>query len=232
MPLVQYGPALGVGTVGHNELIDFESPDELEEPEFLERINAVLPPGLRFKSLLRRPVGAQSLIKEVNRAEYAVKLDAPEIKAAVGRICAERVDFAEMDAGQRAAIRALHRALPLLRPGHSLRFVTLPAGDDPDSLIRHSGAPAFADILKATRPLAETLWQTELAAKSIETPERRADLERRVMEHADAIADRTVQAQYRRFLRERLFALVGLVVVFSLLAQGLTLGRLAQRLGI
>jgi cell volume regulation protein A len=31
---------------------------------------------------------------------------------------------------------------------------------------------------------------------------------------------------------ERLFALVGLVVVFSLLAQGLTLGRLAQRLGI
>jgi DNA primase len=110
-------------------------------------------------------------------------------------------------AGQRAAIRALHRALPLLRPGHSLRFVTLPAGDDPDSLIRHSGAPAFADILKATRPLAETLWQTELAAKSIETPERRADLERRVMEHADAIADRTVQAQYRRFLRERLFAL-------------------------
>jgi cell volume regulation protein A len=31
---------------------------------------------------------------------------------------------------------------------------------------------------------------------------------------------------------ERLFALVGLVVVFSLLAQGLTLGRLARRLGI
>ena len=110
-------------------------------------------------------------------------------------------------AGQRAAIRALHRALPLLKPGHSLRFVTLPAGEDPDSLIRHSGAPAFADILKAARPLAEMLWQTELAAKSIETPERRADLERRVMAHADAIADRTVQAQYRRFLRERLFAL-------------------------
>jgi potassium/hydrogen antiporter len=31
---------------------------------------------------------------------------------------------------------------------------------------------------------------------------------------------------------ERLFALVGLVVVFSLLVQGLTLGRLARRLGI
>ena len=47
-------------------------------------------------------------------------------------------------AGQRAALRALRRALPLLRPGRSLRFAALPAGEDPDSLIR-SGAPgAFA----------------------------------------------------------------------------------------
>jgi DNA primase len=110
-------------------------------------------------------------------------------------------------AGQRAAIRALHRALPLLKPGYSLRFITLPAGDDPDSLIRNSGPGAFADILKSARPLAEMLWRAELGAKSIETPERRADLERRVMAHAGSIADRTVQSEYRRFLRDRLFAL-------------------------
>src|SRR4030095_9654104 len=62
MPLIQYGPALGVGTIGHNELIDFDSPEELEEQPFLDRINAVLPPGLLFKSLLRLPAGSQSLI--------------------------------------------------------------------------------------------------------------------------------------------------------------------------
>jgi DNA primase len=110
-------------------------------------------------------------------------------------------------AGQRAALRALHRALPLLKPGHSLRFVTLPAGEDPDSLIRHSGAAAFADMLAAARPLAETLWQAELGARPIDTPERRADLERRVMAHAGQIAERSVQTEYRRFLRDRLFAL-------------------------
>jgi radical SAM family uncharacterized protein/radical SAM-linked protein len=99
MPLIQYGPALGVGTVGHNELIDFDSPDGLEEREFLERINAVLPPGLRFKSLRRLPAGAQSLIKEINRAEYAVGLDAPELQAALGRLRDERdgVDGADSD---------------------------------------------------------------------------------------------------------------------------------------
>jgi radical SAM family uncharacterized protein/radical SAM-linked protein len=105
MPLIQYGPALGVGTVGHNELIDFDSPEELEERQFLDRINAVLPPGLRFKSLLRLPVGSQSLIKEVNRAEYSVVLDTPEIEAAVQRMCAERDDFAGVDAPD------IHRSL-------------------------------------------------------------------------------------------------------------------------
>jgi DNA primase len=110
-------------------------------------------------------------------------------------------------AGQRAAIRALHRALPLLKPGHSLRFITLPGGEDPDSLIRNAGPGAFADILQAARPLAEMLWHSELAAKSIDTPERRADLERRLMGHAGLIADRSVQSEYRRFLRDRLFTL-------------------------
>jgi DNA primase len=110
-------------------------------------------------------------------------------------------------AGQRAALRALHRALPLLKPGRSLRFVTLPPGEDPDSLIRNSGAPAFAELLHAAKPLAEMLWQSELDAKSIGTPERRADLEHRVMTHATTIGDRAVQAEYRRFLRDRLFAL-------------------------
>lgn len=98
MPLIQYGPALGVGTVGHNELIDFDSAEGLEEREFLDRINAVLPPGLRFKSLRSLPAGAQSLIKEVNRAEYLVMLDTPEIEAAIGRIRAERADLAAVDA--------------------------------------------------------------------------------------------------------------------------------------
>jgi radical SAM family uncharacterized protein/radical SAM-linked protein len=98
MPLIQYGPALGVGTVGHNELIDFDSAEGLEEREFLDRINAVLPPGLGFKSLRSLPAGAPSLIKEVNRAEYAVMLDAPEIEAAIQRVRAERADLAAMDA--------------------------------------------------------------------------------------------------------------------------------------
>jgi radical SAM family uncharacterized protein/radical SAM-linked protein len=105
MPLIQYGPALGVGTVGHNELIDFDSPEEFEEHGFLDRINAVLPSGLQFKALRKLPAGTQSLIKEVNRAEYLILLDTPEIQAAVGRIRAESAELAAVDQ------RAIHSRL-------------------------------------------------------------------------------------------------------------------------
>jgi DNA primase len=110
-------------------------------------------------------------------------------------------------AGQRAALRALHRALPILQPGRSLRFIALPPGEDPDSLTRSAGPQAFTELLAAARPLSEVLWQAELATRPVDTPERRAELERRLMAEAGLIADRTVQNEYRRFLRDRLFQL-------------------------
>jgi DNA primase len=110
-------------------------------------------------------------------------------------------------AGQRAALRALERALPLLQPGRSLRFVKLPAGDDPDSLIRGPGRADFAARLAAAQPLSEMLWQAELAARPIDTPERRADLKARLERHVREIADSDVQREYRRALFDRYFAL-------------------------
>src|SRR5215813_2908480 len=105
MPLIQYGPALGVGTVGCNELIDFDSPELLIEDEFLDRMNSVLPSGLRFNSLRSLRVGGQSLIKELSRAEYSVSLKTAEIEAAVNRIRSGRAGFETMQTAE------LHTAL-------------------------------------------------------------------------------------------------------------------------
>jgi DNA primase len=108
-------------------------------------------------------------------------------------------------AGLRAAGRALERALPLLKPGHSLRFATLPAGEDPDTLILHHGSEAMREVLARAKPLVEALWEIETAGPT-DTPERRAALEQRLENRVRAIADRSVQEHYRSFLRERLFA--------------------------
>ncbi len=50
-------------------------------------------------------------------------------------------------AGQRAAMRAVVRALPMLRPAHSLRIVQLPAGMDPDDLVKRDGTAGMERLL-------------------------------------------------------------------------------------
>jgi DNA primase len=103
-------------------------------------------------------------------------------------------------AGQRAAARALRRALPLLQPGHSLRFAILPPGEDPDSVIRNSGGVAFEEVLHSARRMASMLWEIEVGAKPLDTAERRADLERRLVEDIAQIPNKAIQRQYRAYL--------------------------------
>jgi DNA primase len=110
-------------------------------------------------------------------------------------------------AGQKAAMRAAVRALPLLRPGHSLAFVTLPAGQDPDDIVRSGGAGALEALLAEAQPLVERLWAHELAAAPMATPEERAALKSRLLAHADSIGDADVRHHYREAFRERLDAL-------------------------
>lgn len=111
-------------------------------------------------------------------------------------------------AGQRAARRAAERALPLLRPGCSLRFATLPAGEDPDSLLRAAGPPAVRALLESARPLDTLLWEGLLAEHRLDTPERQAALRQAVLDLVQRIAEPSVQAAYRSALLDRYFALL------------------------
>ena len=52
-------------------------------------------------------------------------------------------------AGQKAAYRALDLALPLLKPGHSLKFAFLPQGQDPDDLLKAEGPEAVKAVIDA-----------------------------------------------------------------------------------
>jgi DNA primase len=123
----------------------------------------------------------------------------------VWKLAAEPVLCFDGDAaGQRAAGRALERALPLLKPGRSLRFAVLPEGDDPDTLIARMGPDAMRETLARAQPLVEKLWQVE-TLQPADTPERRAALEARLEARARQIADRTVQEHYRRFFKDRLY---------------------------
>jgi DNA primase len=106
-------------------------------------------------------------------------------------------------AGQKAAMRAALRALPLLKPGHSLQFVTLPEGKDPDDLVKASGAAALTTLLEASQPLVERLWRAEVSAGPLYTPEDRAGLKQRLGAHMANITDVEIRRHYANAFRER-----------------------------
>jgi DNA primase len=110
-------------------------------------------------------------------------------------------------AGEAAAARAIDRMLPVLREGHSFRFAFLPEGSDPDDLVRSKGAQAFAECLTGACPLIDVLWQRELKAHAIDTPERRAAFEARLETLLAQIGNARVRDHYRREVKNRLFAL-------------------------
>ncbi|MGE4075001.1 MAG: DNA primase [Reyranella sp.] len=111
------------------------------------------------------------------------------------------------NAGRRAAGRAAERALPLLRDGKSLRFLALPAGEDPDSLIRVRGVDAMRRALSLARPLADVIWDLETDGRAADTPERRASIQRAVERRVAEIADPVVRNYYKSDMKERFASL-------------------------
>jgi DNA primase len=106
-------------------------------------------------------------------------------------------------AGGRAAIRAAMRALPLLKPGKSLRIATLPAGQDPDDICRTGGAPAFEAVLAGAVPLIDHVWASETSGLETATPERRAQARARLREAAASIGDPDVKSLYQAEFNRR-----------------------------
>lgn len=61
-------------------------------------------------------------------------------------------------AGRTAAARALQVALPLMEDGRQIRFLFLPEGEDPDSLVRKEGAESFRRRLANALPLSDVFF--------------------------------------------------------------------------
>ncbi len=107
------------------------------------------------------------------------------------------------DAGQKASAKAAIRALPGIAPGRSLRFVLMPGGKDPDDIVRSGGLDAMEELLGKAIPLVELLWRHEHNAEPLTTPEARAALRQRLVEHARAIQHQDVAQEYEAEFRRR-----------------------------
>jgi DNA primase len=99
-------------------------------------------------------------------------------------------------AGRAAAYRALDRILPDLETGWSFRFAFLPAGQDPDDLIKAEGAGAFRRIVDEALPMWDVLWSREIELANLDTPDGKAVLEKRLTDLINTIKDQRLKRLY------------------------------------
>jgi len=110
-------------------------------------------------------------------------------------------------AGISAAHRVIDRIFPVLTSGCSFQFCFLPDGMDPDDLVRKSGVAGFEAQVSGAQTLFDVVWDREVSVARLDTPERKAALEKRFDDLIGTIRDQRVRRQYQLDLKFRLSSL-------------------------
>ncbi|MBK5938848.1 DNA primase [Halochromatium roseum] len=108
-------------------------------------------------------------------------------------------------AGRAAAWKALEHALPLATGQTPIRFLFLPEGEDPDSLIRQEGTAAFEQRLQQSTLLSDFLFQHLQAERDLTSDEGRASLDAA----ARPLLSKVPAGTFRNLLDRRLAKLTG-----------------------
>jgi len=104
------------------------------------------------------------------------------------------------EAGLRAARRALDVSLSALSDGRQVRFMFVPTGEDPDTLIRKHGKEDFLQRLQSAMPLSEFLFQVASEGLNLATPEGRARLMTNLLPSLQRIPEGAYKLQLKNLL--------------------------------
>lgn len=111
-------------------------------------------------------------------------------------------------AGRKAARRALENSLPTMQDGRQIKFLFLPEGEDPDTLVRRLGAKKFSSLIDHAVPLEEFFFDALTEELDIRTMEGRA----RLSKLAAPMLDRLPKGVYRELMLNNLAKRTGLDV--------------------
>ncbi|ELY3465899.1 DNA primase [Cronobacter universalis] len=107
-------------------------------------------------------------------------------------------------AGRSAAWRALETALPYMTDGRQLRFMFLPDGEDPDTLVRKEGKAAFEARMEQAQPLSTFLFNSLLPQVDLSTPDGRAQLSTLALPLISQVPGETLRIYLRQELGNKL----------------------------
>ncbi len=107
-------------------------------------------------------------------------------------------------AGRDAAWRALETALPYMTDGRELRFMFLPDGEDPDTLVRKEGKNAFEQRMVQAVPLSDFLFESLLPQTDLSSREGKARLSTLALPLISQIPGETLRIYLRQVLGNKL----------------------------
>ncbi len=107
-------------------------------------------------------------------------------------------------AGREAAWRALETALPYMNDGRQLRFMFLPDGEDPDTLVRKEGKAAFEARMEQAMPLSAFLFDTLMPQVDLRSPDGRAQLSTLALPLISQVPGETLRIYLRQELGNKL----------------------------
>ena len=103
-------------------------------------------------------------------------------------------------AGRRAAGRAMEAVLGQLSEGRQVRFLFVPEGDDPDSLVRREGAAGLTERIERAIPFSEFFFGRFRAEVDMGSLDGRS----RLVELARPMLERIPPGSFRQMMFERL----------------------------
>ena len=107
-------------------------------------------------------------------------------------------------AGREAAWRALETALPYMNDGRQLRFMFLPDGEDPDTLVRKEGKEAFEARMEQALPLSTFLFDSLMPQVDLSTRDGKTKLATLALPLISQIPGETLRIYMRQNLGNKL----------------------------
>ncbi len=109
-------------------------------------------------------------------------------------------------AGRKAARRAMETCLPTMRDGRSAKFLFLPDGEDPDTLVRKIGSEAFQQLIASATPLSTFMFDTLSVGLELDLPDDCA----RLSQLAASLINRLPRGVFHQLMIDQLATKTGM----------------------
>jgi DNA primase len=106
-------------------------------------------------------------------------------------------------AGRAAAIRGLEATLPVMQDSKQVRFLFLPEGEDPDSLVQNIGKESFLEKLEDSSSLSHVLFDHARNQVTLADEEGEAQFAQNVMSQIQTLPDITYKSVLLKQLEEQ-----------------------------